>query len=137
MQTKNIVLLAAAIIPLLTGCASHPTALAPVGPAENGRVAAGSKGYLQVFTATQKSPPVASDDSWRFDQHTGFDLLDPSGKQIGFVANHRSHMDTSPDEVALKPGSYTIVANSTECGLVSVPVDIQMGKTTVVRLDGH
>jgi len=44
-------------------------------------------------------------------------------------------MDEWPDEVPLAAGNYNIVAESTCCGLVTVPVVIQQGKTTIVHLD--
>ena len=95
----------------------------------------GTKGYLQVFSATEKSPPIASDDYTYFNLHSGYDINDASGKNVKFVANHASNMDEWPDEVALPTGTYNIVAASTCCGLVTVPVVIQKGKTTVVHLD--
>jgi len=136
MNIKSISLISAIILPVLAGCATTPPiALSPVGPQPTTKTASGKKGYLQVFSATQKSPPVASDDTWSFDVHTGYDINDPSGKHIKFVANHATDMDESPDQVALVPGQYIIEAESTCCGLVDVPVVIEKGKTTYVHLD--
>ncbi len=98
---------------------------------------AGFKGYLQVFSATEKSPPIASDDPAYFNLHTGYDITDTAGKSVRFVPNHVSNMDEWPDEVTLTAGNYNIVADSTCCGLVTVPVVIQQGKTTIVHLDGN
>ena len=110
-------------------------ALAPVGPDAISRVVPGSKGYLQVFSATEKSSAVASDDYTYFNLHSGYDINDASGKSVKFVPNHASNMDEWPDEVRLPAGNYNIVAESACCGLVTVPVIIQAGKTTVVHLD--
>jgi hypothetical protein len=110
-------------------------ALSPVGPNSGGQTAVGSKGYLQVFSATEKSIPFASDDSTCFNLRTGYDINDAAGKSVRFVANHMSNMDESPNEVRLPAGTYNILAESTCCGLVTVPVIIQEGKATVVHLD--
>jgi hypothetical protein len=135
MKLKTWTYFSAAIIPLLAGCASNPMALAPVGPDAGGRTVSGAKGYLEVFTATEKSAPIASDDNTYFDLHSGYDINDPSGKSIKYVPNHASNMDESPDRVTLPAGNYNIVAKSTCCGLVTVPVVIEKGKTTIVHLD--
>jgi len=50
---------------------------------------------------------------------------------------HMSNMDEWPDTVTLPAGTYNIVAESTGCGLVTVPVVIANGKTTTVHLDGN
>jgi hypothetical protein len=135
VKTKYISLIGAGIIPLLAGCVSTPMTLAPVGPDAISRAVPGTKGYLQVFSATEKSPPIASDDPIYFNLHSGYDINDASGENAKFVANHASNMDEWPDEVTLTTGKYNIVAESTCCGLVTVPVIIQAGKITVVHLD--
>jgi hypothetical protein len=135
MKIKNIVLIGSAIIPFLAGCASKPITLPVVGPEPTSRATVDSKGYLQVFSATEKSSSVASDDPTSFNLHTGYDINDESGKSVKFVPNHASNMDESPDTVRLPAGKYNIVAVSTSCGQVTVPVVIQNGKTTIVHLD--
>jgi hypothetical protein len=135
MKAKRHVLIGAGITALVTGCASNPTALAPVGPAAGQHAVAATKGYLQVFSATEKSIPFASDDPTLFDLHTGYDINDATGKNVEFVANHMSNMDEWPDTVSLPAGTYNIVAKSACCGLVTVPVVIASGKTTTVHLD--
>jgi hypothetical protein len=138
MKIKLIILMSAAFIPFLTGCASHPTALASVGPDPHGPGPGPvANGHLEVFTATQKSPRVDNDETRRFDLHTGYEIYDASGKSIKYVANHTSNLDEWPDKVALASGAYQIVAESTWCGLVALPVVIQNGKTTTVHLDDN
>jgi hypothetical protein len=127
MKMKCIVFLGTTIIPLLAGCASEPGSHAQAIP----------KGYLEVFTATQKSTPFASDDPTSFDLHSGYDIDDLSGKNVLFVANHDSNMDEWPDVVTIPAGNYNIVARSTWCGQVVVPVVVQEGKRTEVHLDGN
>ena len=135
MKIIQFVLIGAGLVPFVTGCLSNPTALAPVGPDAGNGAVAGTKGYLQVFSATEKSIPFASDDPVSFELHTGYDINDVAGKSVKFVANHMSNMDQWPDTVALPAGTYNIVAESTRCGLVTVPVIIANGKTTTVHLD--
>jgi len=135
MKIKRFVLIGAGLIPFVTGCISKPIALAPVGPDAGKEAGSETKGYLQVFSATEKSPPIASDDPTFFDLHTGYDINDAAGKSVKYVANHMSNMDEWPDTVRLPAGTYNIVAESTCCGLVTVPVVIANGKTTTVHLD--
>ncbi len=54
---------------------------------------------------------------------------------VKFVPNHAYNMDEWPDNVRLPAGNYNIVAESTCCGLVTVPAVIERGKTTTVHLD--
>jgi hypothetical protein len=136
MKIKYISLLGAALLPVMTGCASTPLALSSVGP-EPGRTAgSGTSGRLQVFTATQQSTAIGDiGPGSYFYPHTGYDLNNAAGTHLKFVANHMSDMDESPDVVKLPAGHYTIVAESSCCGSVTVPVVIENGKTTVVHLD--
>ena len=121
---------------LVSGCASAGSALAlaPVGPEAQGRPWPGPDGYLEVFSATRT---VDVDFRAYFNPHTDYEIRDTSGKRVRFVPNHASNMDESPDQVTLPPGNYNVVAQSAWCGLVTVPVTIQQGKTTVVHLDGN
>ena len=137
MKLKSIILIGSVIIPFVTSCVNKPLALAPIGPNSTVRSSGGIEGYLQVFSATQKSAPVVSDDSWLLDLHTGYDIYGQSGKESRFVPNHMSNLDTSADTVTLLAGTYNIVAESTWYGLVTVPVFIQEGKTTAVHLDNN
>jgi len=130
-------LMGTAVIPLLTGCVSHRLALAAVGPDPNSQAASTAKGNLEVFTATQKSVRVDNDDNLPSDLPTGYDIYDASGNSVRYVANHGSNMDEWPDRVSLPAGEYKIVAESTWCGLVTVPLAIQNGKTTTVHLDDN
>ena len=135
MTSKNIVLIGAAIWLFATGCATKPVALSPVGPEPTGHMAADSKGYLEVFSATQKSPAIASDDNTTFNLHSGYVIEDTSGQISQYVPNHASNMDEWPDRVALPPGTYQILVDSAGCGQVSLSAVIEPGKITVVHLD--
>jgi hypothetical protein len=133
MKTNLIALLSIGIAPCLGGCVSNPIALAPVGPDAVGRTVPGADGYLKVFSATHK---VDVDFEAYFNPHAGYEIDDLAGKCVKYVANHASEMDEAPDTVSLPPGQYKIVAESTWCGLVTMPVAIQRGQTTIIHLDG-
>lgn len=105
MDIKRFILIGAGLVPFATGCISSPMALAPVGPKASSLASAGTTGYLQVFSATVKSPPIASDDPTLFDLHTGYDIYDTAGKSTKYVANHMSNMDEWPDTVTLPAGT--------------------------------
>ena len=134
MKTANVIAALAILVFASTALAQYERA---VGPNPTSRAVSGRKGYLQVFTATQKSLSFASDDNHLFNLHTSYDIYDQSGRNVAFVPNHMSNMDEWPDQVALPPGNYRIVAQSTWCGLVTVTVMIQKGKTTLVHLDNN
>jgi hypothetical protein len=121
----------------LTGCASTPIKVSSVGPDVTEHAGQDSNGYLKVFSATEKSPPIASDDPTYFNLHSGYDINDGSGKSVKFVPNHDSNLDTDPDKVSLPAGNYNILARSTWCGQVIVPIVILGGKTTIVHLDNN
>lgn len=134
MKLKFTIIVAAATLPLLGACAITPTPLASIGPGPAQKAWAGSEGYLQVFTATQT---VDADFHAYFNVHVGYEIDDASGKTIKYVANHFSDIDESVDTVSLPPGTYTVVARSTWCGLMKIPVVIEGGGTTSIHLDGN
>jgi hypothetical protein len=137
MKTKMILIIAAGSFPLFSGGASQPTTLGLVGPSPMGRTTASQRGYLQVFSATETSIPVASDDPTLFHLPSSYGVYDEAGQMVKFVPNHWSNMDEWPEAAMLPPGNYRIRAESAADGLVNVPVVIQRGKTTVVQLDGN
>jgi hypothetical protein len=134
MKLKFIIMVGAAFLPMVGGCAITPTPLASIGPEPTRTAWSGPEGYLQVFTATQT---VDADFHAYFNVHVGYEIDDASGKTIEYVANHQSDIDESVDRVSLQPGAYTVVARSTWCGLVKIPVVIEQGRSTAVHLDGN
>lgn len=132
MKTRIISLIGAAIIPFLNGCVSGPTALKPVGPDATSRVEPAPQGHLLVYTATQVGEDFIRGD---FLQLTGYEIKNASGKRLTFVADQDSGGDGSPDRVTLPAGTYNIIAESADYGLVTVPVIVQSGKTAAVHLD--
>jgi hypothetical protein len=134
MKLKFIIIAGAAFLPLIGGCAITPTPLASIGPGPDHKAWTGPEGYLQVFTATQT---VDADFHAYFNVHVGYDIDDASGKLVKYVANHFSDLDESVDTVSLAPGAYTVVARSTWCGLMKIPVVVERGVTTSIHLDGN
>jgi hypothetical protein len=134
MKLKFIIAAGVAVLPWLCGCAITTHPLASIGPGTVGKAGKGPDGYLQVFTATQT---VDADFHNYFDLHDGYDIEDTSGKILQYVANHDSDIDESVDQVSLPPGNYVVVARSTWCGLMKVPVEIVKGRITIVHLDGN
>jgi len=126
--------LCATTVPCLTACATTSLTVAPVGPGVASRSVASSSGYLKVFTATHQ---VDVDFEAYFHPHASYRVEDVSGRTVKFVANHSSDQDEAPDVAGLPPGRYNVIAESTWYGMVTVPVVIEKGKTTVVQLDGH
>jgi hypothetical protein len=139
MKIRSIALIGAAAIPFLSGCISTPITLSSAGPDPISRATPGSRGCLQVFTATEtrtvEAEVAITDYHAYFHPHVGYDINDESGKIVKFVPNHASDMDESPDQVKLPAGKYTVLAESAGSGLVTVPVVIEDGKTTIVHLD--
>lgn len=126
---------------LLPGCVSRPMALSPVGPGPASQAAPTSaeSGRLQVFSATQvrSADNTSADYNGYFYPHSSYEIKNDSGQTVKYVRNRASFMDQTPDVVKLPAGNYRVVAESTCCGLVSVPVVIEAGKTTRVHLDGN
>lgn len=133
MKASILLLPGVAILASLTACMGAAVPLAPVGPAWTSRALSGRDGYLQVFTATQT---IQVDFEVYSHPHLGYRIEDASGHIVRFVPNHPSDLVEQPDVVSLPPGTYHVVAESTWCGLVSVPTVVERGRTTVVHLDG-
>jgi hypothetical protein len=134
VKLKFIIAAGSVVLPLLASCAITPTPLASIGPGPVHKAWSGPEGYLQVFAATRK---VDADFHAYFDVHVGYDVDDASGKTVKYVANHIADTDESVDTVSLPPGTYTVVARSTWCGLMRIPVVIERGVTTSIHLDGN
>jgi hypothetical protein len=141
MKTTQALFMTAALLPFLAGCIGHPTTLSAVGPDPSGRGSAGSgsAGRLEVFSAAEirAAENTPSDYHGYFNPHTSYEISDEAGHTVKYVRNRASFMDETPDQVRLAPGHYTVIAQSSCCGMVSVPVEIQAGQKTVVHLDGN
>jgi hypothetical protein len=134
MKLKFFIAMGVAVLPLIGGCAITTHPLAAIGPGTVDKAGKGPDGYLEVFTATRT---VDADFHNYFELHDGYDIKDTSGETIKFVANHDSNIDEGVDQVSLRPGKYILVARSTWCGLMKIPVEIVQGRLTEVHLDGN
>ena len=126
------------VIPLLAPGASQPITLAPVGPSPlaGGSTSIGA-GHLQVFSSLAEQSDDqnqgSTDPAWY--QHTDYNIYDTGGRLVKCVNNTVGHYSTSPRLVSLRPGNYTVRAQSAEGLSVNVPVVIERGRTTKVHLD--
>ena len=133
MKTRLMIPVGAAIISLLVaGCASKPVVLPPVGPAPPSQTYDPPKGYLRVFSDTEKHE---IGENLYYYTHKSYLIYTPSGRQLKYVANHVGDTDESPTLVTIPAGRYNVLADSSSYGRVTVPVIIEAGKTTVVHLD--
>ncbi len=115
----------------LTGCASPPIALAPVGPEPFATAAyANGQGGLKVYTRTHE---YYEDDQSYF-PHTDYEIYTADGQHLRHVWNHQYYEDERPAVVTLPPGEYVVKAWADFYGLVSVPVVIKPNETTRVIL---
>ena len=131
MKTKTFALIGAAILTLLTGCASTPIALSPVGPKPSGTSDFYGTGHLRVYSDT-KTRTISEDNYY---PHTGYIIRDQFGRLVKYVPNHLGYADEKPTLVTISAGKYNVVAESSAYGRVTVPVVIEDGKTTVLHLD--
>jgi hypothetical protein len=125
-------LLLAAGAVLVSGCADIPqaTVLNTVGPTP-ASPRSRAHGYLVAYTPV-KLPPLSSDTL--FYPHTSYAVYDSRDRFLFRVRNHLGAWDESPELVTLRPGRYTIHAQSDFAGDLIVPILIRGDRTTVVDL---
>jgi hypothetical protein len=134
----NTMLCLIGVIPLLASCASHPVALAPVGPGPfaDSSTFAGT-GRLEVFSRlaeeSDNQNQASKDPVWY--QHTDYSLYDARGKLVKHVDNTVGHYGKAPRLVSLPAGNYTVKARASDGLLVEIPVVIERDRTTKVHLD--
>lgn len=118
------------------GCATRTSTVVnePVGPdlaRPKINLSQGS-GQLVVYSALETVSPVSSD----FPTHTAYDIYDEDGKLVQRVDNRSGSFYQTPATVRLAPGNYQVKARATNHGLVTVPVIVKEGESTVLDLDG-
>ena len=120
---------------MLSGISTHALAqvqLPAVGPKPPGIYEGVTCGYLKVFSATEEHQ--WGEGSYYY-PHTAYRITDANGKTIKRVENHESDIDESPEKVELAPGTYIVIAESENDGMVRVPVVIKLALTTAVHLE--
>lgn len=119
---------------LLIGCSSTPVALAPVGPNPLGNRTADAMGNLQVYSSLVGR--VEGDNPTWF-QHTDYEICGLHGNELKRVDNTVAYYEQAPPQVPLPPGRYLVKAQAQDYFRVSVPVEIESGRTTRVHLDDN
>ena len=128
---KAQVAVAVAGCAVLAGCAAPATVIVPnaVGPQHVHRP---TEGELLVYSATY----VGIGEAGLYPVHTDYTLSDGNGKELERVANRSGPFASRPAPVDLPPGRYQVKALLQGSGYVVVPVDIEVGRRTVLDLDG-
>lgn len=120
------------------GCASFKSNLVldTVGPAP-GSITPGKSGpgTLTVYSAYRVNADFNSLDPNRR-EYSDYKILGSDKKRIEWVHNVTADILQGPVPVKLPAGKYFVVARSNGYGIVTVPVIIEAGQDTVLRLDG-
>ena len=119
----------------VAGCVSagRVTVLPAVGPPPFETGYALADGRLAVYSAFD---PGATSDPDASIHHSGYRIYSVDGKQLRYVKNWVGSFNEEPEIVSLAPGRYSVVARATGSEIVKVPVTIEAGKITSLRLDG-
>jgi len=124
------------LIPLWISCAAqHRLVLEPVGPhaaSPASKLALAGSGFLQVHSATETRE--VGNFLFYF-PHTAYSIYGTNGNRLRWVQNAVGDTDEAPSIVHLPAGFYTIVAQDTDYGRVTVPIVVEDAETTVVFLD--
>lgn len=105
----------------------------PVGCATySAPLTASAGGTLVVYSATYASTLEESE----YPAHTDYTVATASDTVIERVSNRTGSFDKRPAAVNLPPGEYHVRAQYNRGGFVTVPVVIETGKITTLRLDG-
>jgi hypothetical protein len=127
-------ILGAGLVSLLTGCASTPVALVPVGPNPAGIGSMASNGQLQVFSSLAGR---SEGDNPTWYQHTDYYIYSMQGKLMEHVDNTTGYYASTPPAIALAAGNYLVKAQAEDYLWVDVPVVIERGRTTRVHMDDN
>lgn len=123
------------LLALLSACAStstHPLVLDPVGPVQPVRTAQATQGSLVVFSDWEGFG--MGDPEHRL--HSNYRVYGSDHQLIRRVVNYFTPVLEDPVVVGLPPGQYSVEARARGYGRVQVPVVVESGRMTVVRLDG-
>jgi hypothetical protein len=131
MKRINNYWIALAIAVSLPACSTHqtPITLQPIGPAPQEGFTSNSQGWLMVYS------------DWAADathnRHSSYKVVSEDGKVSQQIRNSADMFDSGPTRVALPAGTYQVTARAAHSGRVTVPVQIGVGRTTYVYLDGY
>ncbi len=150
---RALALTAAALA--VVGWTSGPkvVVLPAVGPGAKESKLALDQGLLQVYSARASADVDVNREEffWNDDfgknnflyepSHTDYTICGHDGQVLQRVHNARNWEDGTPTLVKLPPGEYKVEAQAEESGgitiKVEVPVVIQAGHVTTVRLSGR
>jgi hypothetical protein len=90
------------------------------------------EGGLAVYSARDIGTPG---DPEGVSYHSGYRIYALDGKELKYVDNRVGTLNEDPATVSLPPGTYKVVGKASAFGMVTVPVVVEAGKTTFVRLD--
>ena len=134
MKRFNVCLLLS-VVPLLCSCAStrQVTTLDPVGPVQVAAdpVKPATDGTLKVYSLRG----IYNDEGVNYHPHSDYAIYSPDGKRVKEVRNKRYAYDEEPVAVKLPAGNYTVEALAKGYKRVKVPVIIESGQLTAVRLE--
>ncbi len=123
-----------AVMAFASGCAFNRSLVlqTAVGPAPFDTGTRSPEGRLVVYSALGGG----SSDPDSGPHHSDYRIYGADGKQLKYVNNWVGTFIEDPATVGLAPGNYTVAAKAIASGTVTVPVAIEAGKTTELRLDG-
>ena len=90
-------------------------------------------GNLIVYSATY-TPTL---EQGEYPAHTDYTIATPDGKVIQRVNNATGSYGSRPATVSLLPGKYHVRAQYDRGGFAVITVVIEVGKTTMLDLDGE
>lgn len=113
-----------------SACVHHHEILEAVGPAPP-LPSPAPRGFVRVYTPTEEY----TDSDVFYYPHRDFSILSSYGAVVKRVRNADSPWDETPALTALPVGSYKIKSWTRRSGIVTVPVIVELGRTTDVYLD--
>lgn len=138
MRMRLLIILAAGIFAMASGCSTPTVLQATVGPNPLAARTVDSDGTLLVYSATEQRSDVGF--AFPYNQRTDYTICDSQGNEIQRVFNNnQGHFEPIPKAVRLEPGTYRVKAMAAVGlgELLTVPVVIEPGRTTEVHLNGH
>lgn len=135
---KNISILFT-VAAFLVGCASagNKLALGTIGPVPGQNSIANSSatnGTLVVYSGYKVNADFNSRDPYR-PEYSDYKIFAADGKFLQLVHNNSGTMLANVLPVALSAGRYFVVARANSYGIISVPVVIEAGRSTILHLE--